>query len=638
MIKNQIISDLKKALEKLGISGVEPALEHPAVESHGDYATNVAMIAYQRHLRGVHPRLRRGPQPAIQRASHLGGEETPQELAQLIIAAFPRNDYLEKIEVAGPGFLNFWLKTEFLLKETGEVLKKGDDYGKTLYYCHSTLVPERGRKRIMVEFAHPNTHKMFHIGHLRNISTGESIVRILEANGAEVIRANYQGDVGLHIAKCLWAIKKNDIEKLKKKDTSLDEKIKFLGESYAQGSKAYEEDEAAKKEIGQINKEIYQKTSKISELWQETRAWSLDYFARIYRRVDSHFDRYYFESEVYEVGKKNVLQGLEKGIFEKSERAVIFPGEKFGLHNRVFITGEGNATYEGKDMGLGPLQFSEYRPDLIIHVVGPEQKGYFEVVFKALEQLFPETKGKEFHLVYGWVRLKKGKMSSRTGQVVLAEWLLDEVKKRLQETYRMKEEIAESVAVAAVKYSLLKVSTRQEIAFDINESINLEGDSGPYLQYTYARCMSVLAKASQGKTSGGIGEPTPKHLGGVMASQAQPATPEVGIAPEELTLLRTLYKFPEVVEESGKNYAPNLICTFLFDLAQKYNLFYNEHSILKPVVSDPGSSYGRNDPGLSSAEKSVEEIRQFRLALTAATAQIIKNGLDLLGIKVVNKM
>ncbi|TSC53937.1 MAG: Arginine--tRNA ligase, partial [Microgenomates group bacterium LiPW_16] len=439
MIKDQIIADLKKALQKLRISGVEPVLEHPAQETHGDYATNVAMVVAGKQK-----------------------DKTPLELAKKIVDAYPEVDYLAKVEVAEPGFINFWLKEEFLSGQLEEVARDGDDYGK------SSLLKD---KRIMVEFAHPNTHKLFHIGHLRNISLGESIVRLLESQETKVVRANYQGDVGLHIAKCLWGFVK--LQKEKRRDRAYGErslllpsKIEFLGKAYVTGAKACDDDPKARLEIEELNKKIYQQSADTVDLWRQTRGWSLEYFERIYKKVSSHFDRYYFESEVAGPGKEIVLEGLKKGIFEESEGAIIFPGKKYGLHNRVFVTQQGLPTYEAKDIALAKLQFSEFAPDLIIHVVGPEQKGYFEVVFKALAQLLPETAGKEYHLIYGWVRLKTGKMSSRTGEVVLAEWLLDEVEKRLKNSFKMSEEVAEMVAVGAVKYSLLKFSPRQEIAFD----------------------------------------------------------------------------------------------------------------------------------------------------------------------------
>ena len=396
---------------------------------------------------------------------------------------------------------------------------------------------------------------------------------------------------------------------------SLNEKIEFLGKCYSVGHKAYEEDKKAKDEIININKKIYDKSDeKINKLWQETRSWSLEYFDRIYNRVDSHFDRFYFESEVFKSGKELVMKNLGK-VFEKSQGAIIFPGKKFGLHDRVFINSEANATYEGKDVGLCQLQFKEYDPDKIIHVVAPEQASYFQVLFKALEQVFPETKDREFHLKYGWVRLKKGKMSSREGNVILGEWLIDKAREKIDQIMAKAqktavdnkdlEEVSETVAVAAVKYSFLRQGVDKDIAFDFDESVSLQGNSGPYLLYTYARCKSVLEKAN--------------FQFSIFNFQSNP---KFSINKEELKVLRTLYKYSEVVGLAGQNLNPSLICTYLYDLAGVYNTFYNKHSILNIKLQIPNSKL----------------ITNFRLLLTAATAQVLQNGLNLLGIKTVEKM
>ena len=562
MIIEQLRKDFEKVLEKLGIPIEKLVFEHPAQLEHGDYSTNIALRTKK------------------------AGYPTAWDLANKIVNSLRSEgmpDYIVKIEVAGPGFINVWLKNDLFIKQIDQVLKDKNKYGW-----------EKANKArsVMVEFAHPNTHKQFHIGHLRNICLGESVSRLLEAGGMKVVRSNYQGDVGLHVAKCLWAVQRK-----RKAPRSLDDRIKFLAKAYIQGSQAYEKNEKAKKEIKALNVQIYSMDKKIKELWQQTRGWSLDYFERIYERLGTKYDRFYFESQVADPGKEIALEAKKKGILVESEGALIFPGEQQGLHNRVFITQADLPTYEAKDLGLAKRQFADYQLTKIIHVVGPEQQGYFKVLFKALEKIIPLTKGKEFHLVYGWVRLKEGKISSRTGQVVLGEWLLDEAKKRLSKNFKMTQSVAEQVAIGAVKYSLLKFGSITEIVFDIDESISLEGDSGPYLQYTYARCQSVLSKA---------GEPG-KEI----------ATEGLELSNEEMVLLRTLYRFPEVVADAGRNYSPNLICNFLFDLAQKYNLFYNKQTILKaePI-----------------------ELRAFRLRLTAVVSQVIKNGLYLLGIEAPEKM
>lgn len=564
MIARQIKKDLGKALQKLKISSSKLALEHPVNPDHGDYSTNIAMRVKKKDL------------------------PSSFDLATKIVNTWRSGGlpgYLAKIEVVKPGFINLWLQNEYFISQIEEVIKKKYRLGRI----------SKEKKGIMVEFAHPNTHKQFHIGHLRNISLGENVCRLLEANNYEVYRVNYQGDVGLHVAKCLWGFLK-----LKKPTPrSLEKKIELLGKAYIKGNKAYETDEKARAEIEQLNRQIYDQDKEIMSLWKETRNWSLQYFNQIYQRLGTKFDRLYFESQVADEGKKIVMSNLKKKVFEQSEGAVIFRGEKFGLHNRVFINQQGLPTYEAKDMALAKKQFADFSPLKIIHVVGPEQKGYFEVVFKALGQVYPRIVDREFHLMYGWVRLKNGKMSSRTGDVILGEWLLEEVKKRLSKHFKMSEKIAEKVAVGAVKYSMLKFSPQSEIVFDIEESISLEGDSGPYLQYTHARCQSVLAKSE-------------KDL-----RNEEFVFPYLHLKTEEQNLLRTLYKFPEVVQQAGEKFSPNLVCSFLFDLAQKYNVFYNKHSILK-------------------ADN--KELIRFRLFLTLAVSQIIKTGLNLLGIATPERM
>lgn len=589
-LKQQIIAQITEALNENGID-VIPTIDYPADAKHGDYSTNVAFMASKKV--GKNPML------------------VAEDIVATLGKKNSKSKFFNQIEIAKPGFINFWLSQESLMDSVKHV--------------DTQLKTSLTGKKIMVEFAHPNTHKAFHIGHLRNITTGESIVRLLEAIGVKVIRANYQGDVGMHIAKAMFGltmmIKENKIETetLKLEDSSkgierllsvvkalsgtdIKERVDLLGKAYAYGSKLFEENGQETAAIREINKAIYSHEwgayRSYEEVYQITRQWSLDYFNQIYKRLDSHFDRLYFESETYASGKENVLKGLEDGIFEKSEGAIIFPGSKYGLHDRVFISSEGNPTYEGKDMGLAPLQHKEYHPDLIIHVLGPEQYGYTRVIFKALDLLFPEDANKQLHLVYGWVKLKHGKMSSRTGNVILGEWLLDEAKKKILESFDISDDIAEQVAVGAVKYSFLKVGLNQEIAFDLEESISLQGNSGPYLQYTYARTQSVLRKASDTKF------------------EMHNLLDRVVLTKEERDILQLLSRFPEIVEDAAVRYAPNVLCSYLFELAQAFNLFYQKFPILK----------------------SEENEKHFRLYLTAKTGYILKHGLSLLGIKAPEQM
>lgn len=563
MIKDQIISNLKSFIKSLKVVDFNIDIESPTNTDFGDYSTSIA-LKLTKILK-----------------------KNPFEIAENIKNSFPKNEFIQKIEVVKPGFINFWISNKYLLNGLSKIVK--DQYDIPEYYLGKN-------KKVMVEFAHPNTHKLFHIGHFRNISTGESIVRIYEAVGNKVTRSNYQGDVGLHIAKCLYGIKKSgfDIKKLK----TLKEKNDFIGKMYSQGTKAYEDDSQAKEEINKINKMIYEQSSEIMPLWEETKKWSLEYFNQIYKRVYSHFDRLYLESEVTKRGLEITNEIFKKGILEKSQGAIIFNGKKYGLDTRVFINSLGFPTYEGKEMGLAEKEFSDFGEiDKNIHVVSPEQASFFKVTFK-VEELIDEKKykGKQYHLVYEWVKLKEGKMSSREGNIIETNWLIDTIKEKILKQFKCDNDTAETLAVASAKYSFLKNSTQTVIYFDIDESIAIDGNSAPYLIYTYVRCQSVLEK---NKENINIQE-VKNNL----------------VNSDESKLLRKLFQFPEIVLKAAESYSPNFIATYLYELASEYNVFYQKNPILK-------------------ANK---ESKMIRLLLTKGTANIIKKGLYLLGIKTVEKM
>ena len=564
MIKDEILKNLQLALKKLDINDVDVSLEKPANSDFGDYSSSLP-LKLTKQLK-----------------------KNPMMIAEEIKNNFPKTEIIEKIEVVKPGFINFWISTVQSINRLTEVLEKGFTFPE--YHLGKN-------KKVMVEFAHPNTHKLFHIGHLRNISTGESVVRILEAVGNKVIRSNYEGDVGLHIAKCLFGIKnsKTNIKKLK----TLQEKIEFIGKMYSTGTKAYEDDEKSKQEIIKINKMIYDRDPEIIPLWTETRQWSLEYFDQNYKRFYSHFDKLYFESEIHERGLEISKEILKKGILENSQGAVVFNGKKYGLDTRVFINSLNYPTYEGKELALAEKEFSDFGElDKIIHTVTPEQTSFFKVTFK-VEELIDEKKykGKQFHLAYEWVKLKDGKMSSREGNIIEANWLINEVKKKILEKSKCDEETSEILAVASVKYSFLKNGTQTVIHFDIDESIAVDGNSAPYLIYTYVRCQSVFKKANNYLTR----------------------TYDIdryNFNSDELNVLRLINQFPEIVQETAMQLSPNIIANYLYELAQKYNYFYQKNKILE----------------------SEEKIKQFRLMLTQATGKVIKDGLYLLGIKTVERM
>jgi len=556
VVAQKIKEHIEEALKKLGVEQIDFIVEHPLDISHGDYASNVAIIAGKKTGRN------------------------PNEVAQELIQELTL-ELFEKVEVAGPGFINFHLSRDFFSQSISEIRESGEEFGRN---------ENLKGKKIIVEYAQPNLFKVFHIGHLMGTTIGESLSRILSFSGANVIRANYQGDVGLHIAKALWGIKKNGIDP---------NDVGAIGEAYTFGSEAYENDEKAKIEIIEINKKIYEHDKELMDVYKKGRESSLKGFDEMYKLLGTEFDEFFFESDTWEEGKKLVEEGLEKGIFEESDGAIIFPGEKYGLHTRVFITKEGIPTYEAKDLGLIILKSKKNGFDENITETGIEQDQYFDVVFKSAELLRPEFSGRLKHLHHGIMSLTTGKMSSRTGKVILAKPFIEEMIKRATEKVSKRgnesaSEIAEIVAVGAIKYMILKQGMNRNIIFDPEKSLSFEGDSGPYLQYTYVRAKSVLAKAVEE---------------GVTADTSS-------VMPDTSLAEKLLYRFPEVVNESIEQYAPQKIVHFLTSIASAFNGFYAEEKIVDKE----------------------DEYSSYKVALTGAVATVLKNGLFLLGIKVPDRM
>jgi len=640
MSLNQQISQLiQKTVKELFKIEKVIKLEVPKDTKFGDFACNIAM-------------------QIVKEVS-----KNPREIAQEIIENLPENELIEKVEIAGPGFLNITVKPEIIVEIFSNINEK---YGNS---------EELKGKKIMVEFAHPNTHKAFHIGHLRNICLGESLVRIIDSQGTELCRANYQGDVGLHVAKCLWAIIKK--EKINQHDETLNEAIKklkfskslsvkekeqcldtikqklpflyksisdtkkseYFGKFYAKGGQAYEKNEKAKQEIHQINKNIYECVESknlhitLKFLWDKTREWSLNYFEHIYKRLGTQqFDHYYFESQTFELGKETVLKFLEKGVFEESEKAIIFDGEKYGLHKRVFITHEGNPTYEGKDMGLFQMQYKDFPFDRNIHVVASEQAEYFKVIFEAMDKIQPGMKEKQYNLSYGMVKLTSGKMSSRTGDVITAEWLIDEAKQKVAEVLKEsdlsdeeKEEINEKVALGAIKFTMLHATARNDIAFDLEQAVKLHGDSGPYLQYAYTRISSILRNFDCHPESSSCHSErslrSEESLPPTAKDSSVATLPQNDISFEtfnesDWNLAKKLIYFPEVVTKCADEYSPHHITRYLLDLAALFSSWYEQNSV-------------------KNAEP---ELQKVRLKLLQSVRQVLKNGLYLLGIETVEKM
>lgn len=563
MIANELRNTIAKSLKNLGIEAGAIHLEHPEDMTNGDYSTNIAMASAK--ALGINPK------------------ELAEKIKQDIEKKLP--SFLSKVEVAGPGFINFHLSNEFFKDSIKEITKAKKDFGR-----NKTM---KGIKAI-VEYTDPNPFKEFHIGHLMSNSIGESISRLVEFSGAKTARACYQGDVGVHVAKAVWGIMK-----LSGKVSS----VSALGQAYSVGAKAYD-DETTKKEINEINKKIYERNDKaINKIYDAGRKLSLEHFEYIYKKLGTKFDYYFFESETGVFGKKVVLEFLKKGIFEQNEGAVIFKGENYDpkLHTRVFLNSEGLPTYEAKELGLAKIKYGKYKYDTSIVITGNEVNEYFKVLLKAMELVFPDLAKKTKHLSHGMLRLPTGKMSSRTGDVITGESLISQVEEMVQEKIKDRNlsanesaGIASVVAIGAIKYSILKQAPGRDTIFDMEKSISFEGDSGPYVQYAYTRAKSILAKA---KTEG------------IKANIKN-------ISTQVFSLERFLYRFPEVVEAAQKEYAPHHVLTYITNLAQAFNTFYGQGKIVDKT--DPASSY--------------------KIALTEAFSVVLANGLYLLGISAPDKM
>ena len=677
ILKNIIFSAISK-IENSGIKATldDIKIEHPNEKNYGDYSTNFALINASR--------LRQQPKTLAEKISEVINDmirrhqsitlqtdsKTIEDNRYLV------SDILEKSNIAGQGFINLHLSKQYLISQAVRLLE----------IEKSVNITQMKNMKISVEYTDPNPFKEFHLGHLYSNVIGEAVSRMLEVCGAIVWRGDFYGDVGMHVAKSVWGmINKMQAEDITLKDLeklSIKERQHFLGKGYALGVIKYDEDKKVQEEIKEINLLVYvaaQEILKESKGWQPIvnyrqyikgkeeklplvrqvyeagLRWSLEYFESIYKRLGTKFDGYYPESWVGEYGMKMVEKGLEKGVLEKSEGGVVYRGEQDGFHTRVFVNSLGLPTYEAKDLGLARAKYQDFKYDLSINIFGKEIDEYYKVVRAAMKKIEPELGEKASYIAHGMVRLPGGKMSSRTGNVITYEGLLAEAKKltlKIMDKVELgkseKQNVAELVGIGAVRYALLKSNIGTDVVFDFDKSISFEGDSGPYLQYTYARCRSVLRKSKCKMQNAKVADTLKYKAGdareGIPNSaqnigfehylgtlEGQPARncfaisdaggdPQININPEELSLLRVLYRFPEVVAEAVRTLSPNIICGFLFELAQGFNLFYSRHSILQPTTNNQ------------------QPTTDFRLMLTRVTSEVLKKGLYLLGIETVERM
>jgi arginyl-tRNA synthetase len=506
----------------------------------------------------------------------------PMQIAEQLVGALKPElaDLVSDITATTPGFINFIFNNKTLVK-----------------MIDLPLSETFSSKQVVAEYSDPNPFKALHAGHLYTSVVGDAIANLVEAAGGEVHRVNFGGDVGLHVAKNMWAIIRafdgENPDKLA--DIEPDSRADWLSARYIEGNQAYESDETAKAEIVAINKRVYEVVntgdhdSGFAKIYWTGREWSYDYFNNFYEKIGSHFEKYYPESETAPIGLAAVREHMPD-VYSESQGAVIFDGEKYGLHSRVFINSAGLPTYEAKDVGLIIKKWQDYHFDTSIIITANEIDEYMKVVLKSVEQFMPEPVKNTVHLTHGLVKLTGGvKMSSRTGNVVSAYGVIEAANQAAEE---LKVESSPIIIMGAIKYALLKSRVGGDIVYDPKESVSMEGNSGPYLQYSHARARSILGD--------------------------EPVSPELPADSDldrfERALVSKLGQYPEVFKRAVDEFMPHHICTYLYELAQCFNRFYeNDH-----VKGDPRE--------------------QLRLSLVLKYADRLKQGLKLLGIDSPDKM
>lgn len=524
--------------------------------------------------------------PDVQRMTFSGSESTN------------KRRYLPSVKVSMPGFLNFTLSNDFLsqcLDAFSGNFKSNEFEGKT----------------VICEFSDPNPFKVLHVGHLYTSIVGDSIGKLFEYAGAKVIRANFGGDVGLHVAKTIYALKNKPIEELT---------IDDISKSYVEGTAAYDNDETAREEITKLNKEIYrinkndEHGNPLADLYWRGRELSYAYFDDFYAKIGVKFDKYYPESTVADLGLETVKRELNNGVYEESDGAIIFNGEKFGLHTRVFINREGVPTYEAKDVGLIFKKNEDYHFDKSVVITGSEQLEYMKVVLKSIEQYAKDLVEKTSHLTHGLVKLPGNiKMSSRKGNFLKAIDVLNMIHDELKEEYNSEDE---KIALAATKYAFLKYKMGGDIVFDPQESVKMTGNSGPYLLYSAVRAKKILSRAFATDEGQETVSREPYEASEVTEprNDGREGTRSKDLHPSERNLMKKLLEYKGVLDEAVSEMAPHKVAGYLYDLAQSFSRFYESC----PVI---GCEY-----------------EEQRKKLVKAYLETMTHGLNILGIEIPEEM
>lgn len=549
MFKDKIARLIEKETK---LENVNELLEIPPDTSYGDYAFPCFTLAKTY-------------------------KKPPQEIAGDLKEKLEA-EFLEKTEVKGP-YLNFFVKKSEKVKEA---------------FSEKTFNVEK--EKIMIEFGQPNTHKEFHIGHLRNHSLGDSLVRLNRKIGKEIISANYPGDIGTHVAKTLWLY----LKKYKGKEPEKN-KGKFLGKIYVEATNLLKENPEYQEEISEILQKLENREPEITELWEETRKWSLDELEEIYEELGIKFDEWYFESEEENPGKEIAEELLDKGIAEKSEGAVVVDLEEENAGTAIILKSDGTSIYLTKDLSLAEKKFREYDLDKSIYVIDSRQSLHMKQTFLISKKR--GMKGEMLHIPYEFVGTEEGVFSSRKGNAPLYKDVRDKLIEKLERETRKRhsdwteekiKETAKNICIAALKFGMLKVDNNREITFNEEKWLDFNGETGPYILYTYARIQSILKKNEKGK------ETDYKLLD----------------TKEDEEIIKMMLEQNNVIEKAALTYKPHLVARHSLELAQKANEYYHKHNI----------------------NKAKQDLKDTRLKLLEEVSKTLKENLELIGINVLEEM
>jgi arginyl-tRNA synthetase len=521
--------------------------------------------------------------------------KSPNAIAEELAKKIVPNDYICKIQNNGP-YINFFLNPERIAESTlSALIRQEQDFGKG-----------SSKEKVMVEFSSPNTNKPLHLGHLRNICLGESVSRLIEFSGSKVIRACLVNDRGIHICKSMLMYdkhgkNKNPVDAGKKSDH-------YVGDFYVMFNNEANDNPNVEEEAKEMLRKWESGDKYVVELWKKMNKWANDGFSETYKVIGVKFDKFYLESDIYKHGKEIILDGLKRGIFIEEEKAIVADLEKFKLPKKVLIRSDGTSIYMTQDIYLAIKKFEDFGLDRSLYVVANEQNLHFQQLFKILEILEFEYAKKCYHLSYGMVNLPSGKMKSREGTVVDADNIIAELKelsmKEINARYKditkkEADERAIKIGLAALKFFLLKMDPAKDMTFNPEESISFEGETGPYVQYTYARASSILRKYEKDISK--------------LSSEV-----DFSLYNEyELRLIKHLASYSKTAAEASASFKPSIVCRYLLDLSQMFNEYYHSTPVLK-------------------AEN--EELIKARILVIASVREVIRSGFYLLGIDVLEEM